>query len=62
MNNKILIAVDHCFLSPTNPIATADQRDLDALAIKVVAMPIVQQAKQQLQERLETFTLRYVDH
>ena len=36
---------DAHFLSATNPSATADQRDIEALALKVYDMPVVQKAK-----------------
>lgn len=58
MSTKKLITVDDHFLSPTNPIANADQRDLEALAIKVVNMPGVQQAKQQMATRWKTIVGR----
>ena len=32
------------FLSKTNPLATADQRDLDALLLEVMQMPAVVRA------------------
>lgn len=36
---------DGYFLSPTNPLATADQRDLEALAMELVQMPAVREAR-----------------
>ena len=42
------------FLSKTNPLATADQRDLEALALKVLEMPAVIKAKEQLARRYKT--------
>jgi hypothetical protein len=50
---------DHSyFLSRTNPIATVDQRDLEALAIRVSQMPTVQKAKEQMATRWKTMAGR----
>ena len=42
---------DSHFLSKTNPDATADQRELDALAIKVMGMPAVLKAREMARRR-----------
>lgn len=42
------------FLSKTNPLATADQRDLEALALKVLKMPAVESAKAEAARRYKT--------
>ena len=49
---------DGYFLSATNPTATADQRDLEALALRVIDMPVVQQAKAQMAQRWKTIVGR----
>ena len=46
-----IILGDSHFLSKTNPDATADQRELDALAIKVMAMPAVLKAREMAKRR-----------
>ena len=45
---------DAHFLSKTNPVATADQRDLDALALKVMEMPAVLRAREMAATRYRT--------
>jgi hypothetical protein len=40
-----VLKVDNYFLSAENASATADQRDIEALALKVYDMPAVQKAK-----------------
>ena len=42
------------FLSRTNPMATVDQRDMEALAIDLLAMPEVQRAKESASQRWRT--------
>lgn len=42
------------FLSKTNPMATVDQRDMEALAIRILAIPEVQQAKEIAGKRWRT--------
>src|SRR5581483_1217572 len=41
-----MLDADDYFLSPTNPLATADQRDLEALALELVQMPVVREARE----------------
>src|ERR1700730_7619386 len=43
--DKINLGDSH-FLSATNPIATIDQRDMERLALKMLQMPIIIQAKE----------------
>jgi Protein of unknown function (DUF1214) len=43
--DKINLGDSH-FLSATNPIATIDQRDMEGLALKMLQMPIIIQAKE----------------
>lgn len=45
---------DGFFLSRTNPTATADQRDLEALAIEIMDMPVVRKARENLALRWKT--------
>ena len=45
---------DSFFLSKINPVATADQRDLEALALKVMAMPAVAKAREAAMRRYRT--------
>lgn len=42
------------FLSKSNPVANVDQRDMEALAIRILAMPEVQEAKQNATARWRT--------
>jgi hypothetical protein len=48
--DKIMLGNSH-FLSKTNPLATADQRDLEALALKVMQMPVVVKAREAAKRR-----------
>lgn len=52
------LQLDGYFLSATNPTATADQRDLEALALRVIDMPVVQHAKSQMAQRWKTIVGR----
>ncbi len=45
------LQTDAFFLSATNPIATADQRDMEALALQIVALPRVQAARAMAAQR-----------
>lgn len=45
---------DGFFLSPSNPTATADQRDMEALALRVMEMPLVLQARENAAMRWKT--------
>ncbi len=45
---------DGYFLCAANPIATTDQRDLEARAMRIVAMPAVVQGRQQAESRWRT--------
>ena len=51
--DRIVLGDAH-FLSKTNPVATADQRDLDALALKVMQMPAVLKAREMAAMRYRT--------
>jgi hypothetical protein len=42
---------DAYYLSPNNPLATADQRDLEAKALEIIKAPAVQQAKETARNR-----------
>lgn len=44
---------DSFFLSKTNPVATADQREMEALALKILQMPIVTKAKAEAAQRFK---------
>ena len=45
---------DDYFLAAANPLATVDQRDAEALALRIVTMPAVQTGKQAAQTRIRT--------
>lgn len=45
---------DDYFLSSTNPLATADQKELEARALRIVAMPAVQAGRQRAEARIRT--------
>lgn len=47
-------AADPYFLSSTNPLVNADQRDLEAMALRIVARPEVAKAKAVARERWKT--------
>jgi hypothetical protein len=47
MSSTAVLTPDGYFLSASNPAATADQRDLEALALRVLKMPAVQAGRQQ---------------
>lgn len=49
-----IVLGDGFFLSKTNPVATADQRDLEALALKVMQMPAVLKAREAAKRRYRT--------
>src|ERR1700746_3849210 len=51
MNAKNFLTPDDYFLSATNPIANADQRDLEALALKLIEMPSIAAARMQATQR-----------
>jgi hypothetical protein len=52
------IALDGHFLSATNPIANVEQRDLEAIAIRILQMPVAQQGKAQVAQRWKTLVGR----
>ena len=54
MNAKSKWNQDGFFLSPSNPTATVDQRDMEALALKVMEMPIVKKARENVAMRWKT--------
>ena len=56
-SNKIVLG-DGFFLSKTNPTATVDQRDLEALSIRVAQMPVVLKAKKAAAYRWKTIVGR----
>jgi len=56
--DKIVLGDGH-FLSKTNPIANLDTRDLEALALEVLKMPVVQRAKANAEHR---FRIMAADH
>ena len=51
---------DPHFLSKTNPIATVDQRDLEALALRIFQMPIVLKAKSRPADHWKTIVGRNI--
>lgn len=48
------IDVDDYFLSATNPIATADQRDIEALALRLIDTPEAKDGRRQVEFRWRT--------
>ena len=46
MNGVTLLPKDDYFLSPTNPVANADQREVENLALQLIARPEVKQARE----------------
>ena len=53
------LAGDH-YLSQTNPVATIDQRDIEALAIRLLPSTVIQKAKQQVAMKWKTIAGRDV--
>ena len=51
---------DPHFLSKTNPLATVDQRDLEALALRIFQMPIVLKAKSRAADHWKTIVGRNI--
>jgi hypothetical protein len=49
------LTTDHYFLSATNPLATADQRDIEALAIRLLEAPAVLQGRKLAEHRWRSF-------
>lgn len=58
MAAKRRIEVDDYFLSPINPTATADQRDLEALCVRVAQMAEVQDGTKRMAQRWRTIAGR----
>ena len=53
------IKTDNHFLCASNAAATADQRDMDALALKVYDMPAVVKARQQAAGRFKMYMNKF---
>jgi hypothetical protein len=55
---KPVLTPDDYFLSARNPLANADQRDLEARAIRIFALPKVKAGQQQMAQRWRTIAGR----
>ena len=55
-----IVLGDSHFLSTTNPTATADQRDMEALGLQLLKMPIIVQAKESAARRWKMMCTREV--
>ena len=56
--NASIVLGDAHFLSTTNPLATADQRDMEALALRVMQMPPVLEARKGVEKQWRAITGR----